>query len=123
MVKAVMLCIGVLLGVAVTSAVGQHSGNHYPWLQPAQPTQVEWLAIEKQATEGQNNFGEDGMTINFYVGPESFRTGVILCEISYTPQVKAAMLQLKEDSIRHGFDKERTTYPWAMVEITTKAAP
>lgn len=121
--KAATLLIGALVGAAVVSAIGQRSDIRYPWLQPAQPTQVEWLAIEKQATEGQNNFGEDGMTINFYVGPESFRTGIILCDISYTPQVTAQTLQLRENSIRHGFEKERATYPWAQVKITAKASP
>jgi hypothetical protein len=121
--KAAMLCIGILVGVALTGAIEQRSGDRYPWLQPAQPTQVEWLALEKQATDGQNNFGEDGMTINFYVAPESLRTGVILCDISYTPQVSAAFLQLKEDSIRRGFEKVHTQYPWAQVKITAKRSP
>lgn len=121
--KVATLFIGILIGAAVASAIGQRSDMSYPWLQPARPTQVEWLAIEKQATEGQNSFGEDGMTINFYVGPESLRTGVILCDISYTPQVKAQMLQMREDSIRNGFEKERATYPWAQVKITATASP
>ena len=121
--KAALLFIGVLVGAAVTSAIGQRSDVRYPWLQPAQPTQVEWLAIQEQGAYGRNNFGEDGMTISFYVGPESFQTGVILCDISFTPQVKARVLELTEDSIRQSFEKERSTYPWAKVKITMKAAP
>jgi hypothetical protein len=121
--KVALLFIGVLAGILVTSAVGQRRDNSQPWLEPAHPTQLEWLALEKQATEGQNDFGDNGMTINFYVAPESNQTGVIFCDIAYTPQVTAAVLQLTEDSIRHRFDAERAQYPWAHVKIITKAAP
>lgn len=55
--------------------------------------------MEKQATEGNTVF-VDGMTVNFYVGPESMQTGVIICDIDYARDVSAARVQLAEESIQ-----------------------
>jgi hypothetical protein len=84
---------------------------------------LEWLALEKQATEGVNAFGEDGVTINFYTGPESNRTGVVLCDLAFSHDVSAARLQLIEDGIQKRFAMDRNTLPWAQVKIIRKSAP
>jgi hypothetical protein len=120
--KAAMLVIGILLGALVARAIGQRGGDNRPWLQPANPTQLEWLALEKQATEGNTVF-VDGMTINFYTGPESIHTGVIYCDIDYARDVSAARVQLVEEAIEGRFEKERKIYPWARVKIIKKPAP
>lgn len=120
--KATILVIGVLLGALITRAVGQRASNSHPWLQPANPTQLEWLVLEKQATEGSTVF-VDGMSVNFYVGPESMQTGVIYCDIDYARDVSAARVQLVEESIQRRFEKERKMYPWAHVKIIKNPAP
>jgi hypothetical protein len=89
--NAAMLCIGLLVGVVITNTVVRsQEGKHYPWLEPENPSKLDWLALEKQATEGVNTFGEDGVTINFYTGPESNRTGVVLCDLAFTHDVPLA---------------------------------
>lgn len=63
-----LLGAGVLGGVLV-HAFGQTTAPRQPaWLEPKNPTRLEWLALEKQANEGNNEFGENGVTVNFYLG-------------------------------------------------------
>jgi hypothetical protein len=94
-----------------------------PWLEPTVPTRLEWLFLELQAVEGDTEFGENGMTVNFYLSPESFRTGEILCDLAYIPGTPAERVQLIEDGILKRFrimNSKRN--PWARVRIIKNAA-
>ena len=92
-----------------------------PWLEPKYPTRLEWLFLEQQAIEGDTEFGDDGMTVNFYFGPESFRTGEILCDLEYLPGTSAERVQLREDGILKRFGiMYRKENPWARLKIIKK---
>ena len=120
--KATILIIGVLLGALITSAVGQRERDSRPWLQPAKPSQLEWLLLEQQAVNGINDFAKSGMLISFAMTPNSFQTGELECTIEYERDVSAAELQLTEDGIKRQFEIERRDQPWAHLKITKKAA-
>jgi hypothetical protein len=111
---------GVLIGIVVHAFGQSGAPKRAPWLEPFAPTRIEWLALQKQATEGQTNFGDNGVTINFYLGPESMRTGEILCDLAYLPGTRAELVQMIEDGIQGRFETARQRYPWARVRIIKK---
>jgi len=113
---AAVLLIGVLV-----YAFGQTAASRQPsWLEPKNPTRLEWLALEKQATEGVNEFGLSGVTVNFYLGPDSYRTGEILCDLQYLPGTEAELVEITENGILRRFEAQRRIDPWARVKITKK---
>ena len=112
----------VLIGMVV-HALGQTGApKRAPWLEPYAPTRLEWLALEKQATEGHNDFSDSGTTVNFYLGPDSLRTGEIECDLEYLPSTQAQLVQVIEDGILKRFEADRQVYPWARVRIIKKVA-
>jgi len=112
----------VLLGMVV-HALGQTGApKRAPWLELYTPTRLEWLVLQKQANEGQTAFGNSGVTINFYLGPDSRRTGEILCDLAYLPGTDARIVQAIEDGILGRFELNRGAYPWARVKLIKKVA-
>jgi hypothetical protein len=110
----------VLIGIMI-HAFGQAGAPKWaPWLEPYAPSRLEWLALEKQASEGHNEFAENGVTVNFYIGPDSVRTGEILCDLAYLPSTEARLVQAIEDGIMERFEVDRRLYPWARVKIIKK---
>jgi len=94
-----------------------YAKDMHPWLEPMNPSKLEWLALQKQADEGDTEFGENGLTVNFYLGPKSMETGVVYCDIDYLPSTRAELVQKVEEGIRRRFQKQTRIYPWAKVEI------
>ena len=89
-------------------------------MEPRNPSRVEWLALETQATEGDPEFGDNGVTINFYLGAGSFETGEILCDLAYLPSTRASLVQIIEDGILNRFEMRRRVDPWARVKVIKK---
>jgi hypothetical protein len=106
--------------IHVTPASSQTT--QHPWLAPANPTLLEWVILELQANECDPEFGENELTVAFYVGPKSALEGVIYCQIRYLPNTSAELVQLVERGIRERFEITRKTYPWAKLEFDTKVA-
>jgi hypothetical protein len=75
--KAALLSLGIALGALVTLAADEKDQNSRPWLTQENPSRLEWLALYKQATEGVTSYGTAGVTINFYVTPDSYKSGLI----------------------------------------------
>lgn len=96
-----------------------YAKDNQPWLDPMNPSKLEWLALQRQADEGDTEFGENRLTVNFYLGDKSFETGVIYCDIDYLPGTSAELVQKVEEGIRRRFQKlaKSKLYPWAKVEI------
>jgi hypothetical protein len=119
----VLMGASVLIGMAMVHALGQTAApKRAPWLEPYTPTRLEWLALQKQAMEGHKDFGENGVTVNFYLAPDSLRTGEILCDLEYLPTTEARLVQTIEDGILERFEVDRRVYPWARVKIIKKVA-
>ena len=99
-----------------------YAKNKQPWLDPMNPSKLEWLALQKQADEGDTEFGENGLTVNFYLGEKSYESGVMYCDIDYLPGTSAELVQNVEEGIRRRFQKlaKSKLYPWAKVEIIKK---
>jgi hypothetical protein len=110
----------VLFGMAMYALGQTGTSKRAPWLEPYTPTRLEWLVLQKQANEGDIEFGENGATVNFYLGPDSLRTGEILCDLAYLPGTQAETIQAIEDGILARFDVSRGVYPWASVKIIKK---
>ena len=109
----------VLIGM-VMHALGQTGApKRAPWLEPYTPTHLELLALEKQAMEGHPDF-VDGVTVHFYLGPDSYRTGEILYDLAYLQSTQAELVQMTEDGIEGRFKAERQLNPWARVKIIKK---
>jgi hypothetical protein len=70
--------------------------------------------------EGHKDFAENGTTVNFYLGPDSLRTGEIYCDLAYLPTTEARLVQMIEDGILERFEVDRRVYPWARVKIIKK---
>jgi len=121
--KVAILGFGIFLGAVAMNAIGQRGVSGRPWLEPATPTQLEWLVVERQADEGINDWAKSGMTINYSLAADSAKTGVIECNIVYARDVPAAVLQLTEDGIEQRFSALRKIYPWARVKIKATVAP
>lgn len=96
-----------------------YAKDSQPWLDPMNPSKLEWLALQKQADEGDTEFGENGLTVNFYLGDKSYESGVIYCDIDYLPGTSAEIVQKLEESIKRRFQKQARSklYPWAKVKI------
>lgn|GEM_PF-4721488 len=92
----------------------------HPWLLPATPTLLEWAVLELQANEGDVEYGEDKLTITYYLGPKSVEEGIIYCQILYLPSARAEIVQLVEKGIRERFEYTKKMYTWARLEIVTK---
>jgi hypothetical protein len=69
-----------------------------------------------------NEFGSNGVTVNFYLGPDSVRTGEIFCDLAYLPGTQAQLVQMIEDGILRRFEAQRRVDPWARVKIIKKVA-
>ncbi len=121
--KTPLLLIGtsMLAGILV-HAFGQTAVPKQPtWLEPQNPNRLEWLALQKQAEEGDTEFGENNATVHFYLGPDSYQTGEILCDLAYLPNTRAEQVQKIEDGILKRFEIQRRINPWARVRIIKKA--
>lgn len=92
-----------------------------PWLLPKNPTELEWMALEWQANEGDTEFGENQMTVNFYLGEQSVGSGVIHCDIEYLPDASAELVQFVEEGIQERFKRIQKVTPWANVKIKKRA--
>lgn len=111
-----------LIALAVNAPGQTGAPRPTPWLEPKNPNRLEWLVLEKQADEGDTEFGENGATVHFYLGPDSYRTGEILCDLAYLPQAQAELVQMIEDGILKRFEVRRKVDPWARVKIIKKVA-
>ena len=115
-----LIATALLIGVLV-HALGQTTATRQsPWLESYTPTLLEWFVLQKQADEGDQEFGENGVTVHFYLAPDSLRTGEILCDLAYLPATKAHLVQQIEDGILERFEVDRRAYPWARVKIIKK---
>lgn len=70
--------------------------------------------------EGHTDLAENGVTVNFYLGPDALRTGEIQCDLEYLPTTQAQVVQMIEDGILTRFEVSRQVYPWARVKIIKK---
>src|SRR5437867_10694278 len=95
--SAMILCMG-------HTGFGQQLPSK-PWLDEYRPTRIEWVALELQATEGDVEFGENDITVNFYLGLKSFPNGVIYCDLAFLPTASASMVQVIQQGIRQRFQK------------------
>ena len=111
----------VLIGMVIHSVGQTPAPKGAPWLVPYTPTRLEWLALETQANEGVTQFGDNGVTVNFYMGRNSVRTGEIYCDLVYLPKTEARIVQAIEEGIVARFDLNRRLYPWARLTIIKKA--
>ncbi len=110
-----------LINGSISHAIADN--QYKPWLQPANPSAIEWFALELQASEGDEEYGENYVTIAFYLGPKSFTDGIIYCDISYLPNARAELVQMIESGIRKRFNLSKNKlYPWANLEIKTEVA-
>lgn len=117
-----LVSAGVVVGITI-NALGQTGKvKNAPWLEPKNPTRLEWLALQKQATEGRNDFADSGLMVNFYLRPESVRTGEIYCDLAYLPTTSTAVVQAVEGGILGRFERDRQVDPWARVRITKSVA-
>ena len=98
-----------------TAADARSQGK--PWMKPHQPTELEWLALQFQANEGDWEYGENGVTVNFYLDGKSRDDGIVHCDLSYLPTAEAQLVQLIEDGIQRRFEAWRKPLPWARVVI------
>jgi len=114
------IAAAVLLGTVIHALGQTRASRPAPWLEPYTPTRLEWLALQKQAMEGRNDLGEDGIGVHFYLSPDSLRTGEIWCDLEYRPSTQAQAVQLFEDEILTRFEATRQLYPWARVKIIKK---
>lgn len=115
----VAVCFGIAW-LALVSRAQSSTNSLQPWLQPKNPTELEWLALERQAAEGDLQFGEDGVTVNFYLGPDSWSEGIIYCDLDYLPGTDAELVQLLEDGIQKRFQMAQRRLPWAKVKINKR---
>lgn len=90
------------------------------WLEPRNITELEWFVLKRQADEGDTTFGEDGVTVNFYLGPGALTTGTVHCDIDYLPGTPAELVDAIETGIRYRF--ELRPEPWVKVEIRRRVA-
>src|SRR3989442_426525 len=120
-VCAGLLCLAVVYHLGTPNARA-NAESRRPWLEPHTPSELEWLTLSKQATEGDTEFGSNGMTVNFYLRPESMSAGTVYCDLAYLPEVSAEVVQLVEEGIRNRFRITRQTLPWAKVQILPKVA-
>ena len=116
----IFIFANALIGIPAANAQSNVVG--YPWMAPANPTLLNWLALQKQANEGETEFGENGLTVNFYLGPASYELGIIYCDIEYLPSTSAKIVQIVEDGSRRRFESPKPIYPWLRVEIKKKVA-
>lgn len=93
-----------------------------PWLRLKNPVELEWLALQKQADEGDTEFGENGVTVNFYIAGDSYETGIIYCDIDYLPGTSAELVQMIEEGTQKRFAVLRKALPWAKVSIRKQPA-
>lgn len=120
----VTVTAAAVLVVLVAYAPGQRGEpRQAPWLEPKNPTRLEWLVLQWQANEGDTEFGENGVTVNFYLDRDSDRTGEIRCDLDYLPSTEARVVQIIEDGILRRFERQRQIDPWARVKIIKKVAP
>ena len=118
-----LLMVTIMLMIFMQAFNQAKAAGNAPWLEPKVPTRLEWLFIELQAIEGDEEFGDDGMTVSFYLSSESFRTGEILCDLAYISGTPAERVQLREDGILQRFRiMNSKVNPWARVRIIKKAA-
>jgi hypothetical protein len=118
-----LLIVTAMLAGILVHAFGQTAVPKQPiWLEPQNPNRLEWLVLQKQADEGDTEFGDNNVTVHFYLGPDSYRTGEILCDLEYLPNTRAQLVQIIEDSILKRFEMQHRLNPWARVKIIKKAA-
>lgn len=115
-----MMVAAVLVGIVLHALAQTGTRRQPPWLEPRNPNRLEWLVLEKQANEGINDFGEMGVTVNFYIDRDSNRIGEILCDLTYLPSTSAETVQQIEDGILKRFEMQRRVDPWARVKIIKK---
>lgn len=114
------LCIALIFGLYAGISSAQTAQR--PWLAPAKPILIDWVILELQAKENDNDFGGNDLTVTFHGGPKSDREGVIYCQIRYLPTASAGVVQMVERGIRERFEFTKRTYPWAKLEIRTEIA-
>lgn len=111
----------VVLALILIADVGaQENIVARPWLELAKPTLIEWTAIQWQADWGEPEFGENGVTVNFFLGPRSASLGIIYCDLAYLPSTSAELVDIIEKGIKRRVGVTRKLIPWAKVEIISR---
>lgn len=121
--RPLLVTLSVVFILSNLNSTCVYAKENHAWLEPMNPSKLEWLALQKQADEGDTEFGENGLTVNFYLGEKSYESGVIYCDIDYLPGTSAEIVQRVEEGIRARFQrlaKSKSPFPWAKVEITKK---
>ena len=117
----IVVGIGVILatcGLLLFSAQAENQSGAREWLQPANPTKLDWAILDLQANFRSETFSAKGLAASFRTGPESMEKGVIHCDIAHLQTTGAGMLQREERRIGELFEQRRKLfYPWATLEF------
>ena len=95
-----------------------------PWRQPYVPSRLEWEVVQSQIAEGDPEFGDDGMTVHYFLDATAYQTGTISCDLAFLGTTPARFLKLKEDGIRARF-RRRAAVPgseWMKLDLRIKEA-
>lgn len=114
----------VALLASSAPAVAKPGHGTKPWLEAYSPTKIEWAAIEIQAAEADTEFGEDGVTVYFYLGPQAYSEGVISCDIDYLSGTPKVLVEKRELGIRKRFERRRSVpgWEWLRLEMNVREA-
>lgn len=118
------LRLTTVVAVTASAAIGlAQSAQRLPkqseapvWLQPKVPTLIEWVTLELQASEGDSEYGEDGIIVAYYQCPQNVK-GVVCCDLEYLSSVSAELLVMREDGLRRRFESLRVQNPWATLQL------
>ena len=107
--------------ISSASIIGRLTHPTHRWEKTI--TELEWLVLEWQANEGDVEFGEDDITVNFYLGQGSYDTGTIYCDLAYLPKTSANIVDRREKGILKRFENAKNKfYPWLKIKMLKKQA-
>lgn len=110
-------------GLLLFSAQAENQSAAREWLQPANPTKLDWAILDLQANFRSETFSEKGLAASFRTGPESMEKGVIHCDIAHLPTTSTARVQGEERRIGELFEQRRNLfYPWATLKFHSSKA-
>ncbi len=95
----IFLGIGAILatcGLLLFSAQAENQSAGREWLQPSNPTKLDWAILDLQANFRSEANPEKGLGTSFRTGPDSTEKGVIHCDIAYLRTTRSAMVQGEE---------------------------
>lgn len=115
--SAVILLCGLFLGTFISAAFSE-SLESKPWLKTYEPKAFEWFVLELQATEGDQEIGENGFAVHFYSSKDTVSSGVIEVDIEFDQTVSATLIEKLIGNIRKRFEaNSKTRFPWAKLRF------